>query len=427
MNLKSIGRTACGFSLDMLALPLHLLLGALSLVVKRDPALWVIGSWRGVRFADNGKWFLLQAVSLHGIRPVLLTRNREVFAHLRALDLPVAMANSLRGWWIALRAGVYAFDSSPTDASWWAIHGAYWVQMWHGIPLKRIERDIDVPGHPMVRFCRWASGEAGWLCKLAFMLRAPWFVRGYDMVCSTSPALAAIFSSAFGVPESAVRVLGYPRNDAILNAALDLHDDPAIEQVAALHAQGKKIVLYVPTFREDGGEHRNQSWDEARQQAIDQSMRALDAIFLVKLHPAVQQGWSQNPELKNLRVLPSALDLYSLLRHVDVLVTDYSSIYFDFLLLDRPIVFYCYDLDKYIGSRGLYFDYEQATPGPRPRTFEGLVQAMEQALRGEDVCQQQRRSMIEQMHVWKDAASARRLVDAVQAMQRRNGCADASE
>jgi CDP-glycerol glycerophosphotransferase (TagB/SpsB family) len=177
------------------------------------------------------------------------------------------------------------------------------------------------------------------------------------------------------------------------------------------------VVLYVPTFRESSGEHTNDAWSDEQQQAIDQLAARCNALFLVKLHPSVQQAWKPCLEVENLRVLPSTLDLYGLIRHVDILATDYSSIYFDYLLLDRPLLFYCYDLEEYIGARGLYFDFEATAPGARSRDFSGFLTDLEAALRGEDPFREQRRALRRRMHTWTDAGSARRLVEAVRRMQ----------
>jgi hypothetical protein len=83
LQISSFGTKAAKLARSAITLPLHLALGLLSMVVPRDPSLWVIGSWCGTRFADNGKWLFLQLAPNASIRPVLLTRSRTVLADLR--------------------------------------------------------------------------------------------------------------------------------------------------------------------------------------------------------------------------------------------------------------------------------------------------------------------------------------------------------
>jgi CDP-glycerol glycerophosphotransferase (TagB/SpsB family) len=89
-------------------------------------------------------------------------------------------------------------------------------------------------------------------------------------------------------------------------------------------------------------------------------------VLYCKLHPNDRAGLPDISALSAIRILPSTVDPYPLLRHTHALISDYSSIFFDYLLLDRPVVFYPYDLDAYrTRSRGLYDDYDAVTPGPK--------------------------------------------------------------
>ena len=104
-------------------------------------------------------------------------------------------------------------------------------------------------------------------------------------------------------------------------------------------------------------------------ESLDQALEANRGVLYCKLHPGDRAGLPDLSQLSCIRILPSNADPYPLLRHTHALISDYSSIFFDYLLLDRPLVFYPYDLEAYrTRSRGLYDDYHHVTPGPKAST-----------------------------------------------------------
>lgn len=366
-----------------------LALALVSLAIPRSRELWVIGSWSGGRFADNGKWFFLELSRDQTLRAIFCTRNPQLYSQLRAQGHAVALSNTIRGIWSALRAGVYVYDRYPNDVNFWAIRGAVWVQLWHGIPLKRIERDIQDPQHTALRTLR--ELDAGRIrSRLRALLFDPWLLKKEQFACCTSDMLVPVFAGAFGLPVDRVRVTGYPRNDVIWQSNGHVAELGSADSNDIFHAAttaGKQVLLYVPTFRDvtdSDGTHSvfEQTWTPEQQVQLDRLLRSLNAVMFVKLHPNLRSSWKFLDTADSIQALPSALDLYPVLNKVDVLITDYSSIYFDYLLLERPVIFYCYDLDEYESSRGFYFDYSRVTPGPKVRTFSELLEAIESTVQG---------------------------------------------
>jgi CDP-glycerol glycerophosphotransferase (TagB/SpsB family) len=395
-----------------------------SLLIPRDRRLWLIGSWQGHRFADNGKWFYLYCAKQPGIRAVFSTKNPAVYDMLRRRGLPVVKSQSMKGIWTALRAGAYVYDASPHDAMFWAIRGAFWVQMWHGVPLKRLERDIEDSEHPTVRaYKKLDRRNPIYIAKT--LMRDPWLLRKYDLACCTSATVLPILARAFGIPESRMKITGYPRNDAMFmsSALLDASEpDPWGKDLTGdIHSAlstGRRIILYMPTYREQTSARDSISasfvfentWSNDEQLKIDETLNRYNATLFVKLHPHVKANWKLSQSVTNLFFLPSELDVYSVLNKVDLLITDYSSIFFDYLLLEKPIIFYSYDLDHYRGSRGLYFDYESVTPGLKVRTIEELIAAIRLNLCRESHNREDLRSVKETFHRFHDGSSSQRLV-----------------
>ncbi|UCG58730.1 MAG: CDP-glycerol glycerophosphotransferase family protein, partial [Phycisphaerales bacterium] len=168
---------------------------------------------------------------------------------------------------------------------------------------------------------------------------------------------------------------GYPRNDILFNgeannlASLGT-DNEAICRINQLKADGHKLVLYAPTFRDTTGD------------AISDGALDLDELsefgqkhriaFVFKFHYNGETACGLR-QYDNIIWYNNSSDIYPLLRLFDTLVTDYSSIYMDYLLLDRPMIFFPYDYDKYTrDDRGLLFEYDWMTPGPKCRSQSEL-------------------------------------------------------
>jgi len=344
-----------------------------SVVVPRSKRIWAFGSWYGGRFADNPKYFFLHCASRErdAVQAVWLSMSSTVVRRIRALGFPAYHRLSPMGLWYALRAGVYIFDCRVMDVSSVASSGAVKVNLWHGVPLKMIERDIPQASNALAQ-----ANHGSPLVKAANKVLRPQLSERYDYILGTSPATCDRFARAFGVARSQVLDGGYPRTDVLLSGDgasrfTMPEEDRVIEQCRAYARDGVRVMLYMPTFRD---------WRNDANRVIPIDWKALDALLqrhggalFCKLHPNDQARLPDLAGLSRVHLIPSTVDPYPILRHTDALISDYSSIFFDYLLLDRPLVFYPYDLDDYrTYSRALYDDYETVTPGPKAHDTAGL-------------------------------------------------------
>ena len=347
--------------------------------VPRRREVWLFGSWYGTRFAGSPRALFLYCLR-H--RPDLsvawITRRRSLVQELRRLGLPVYHRFSLRGLWLSVRAGVYLFDCRSSDVNYVTSAGAVNVNLWHGIPLKRIEHDIADPSHPFQR-----SHIGSWWMRALQRLSHPTNGERYDLLCAASPFVARRLAQAFRIPVSRVLVAEAPCNDALV-AGPEAYE-PLREAEAALVGQlhqsrqaGRRLIAYLPTFRDRSPETPEVALDLT---ALEAMLGRYDAILWCKLHGEDRRRFAGATGAERVRVLPTDTDASLLLHFMDVLITDYSSVYFDFLLLDRPIVFFAYDLAEYQrSSRSLYDPYERVTPGPIVRTTTALMEALEEVL-----------------------------------------------
>ncbi len=368
--------------------------------VRRDPRLWVFGSQIGRAFRDNAKWFFLACASDPRVHAVWLSKSPAVVREVRSHGLEAHLLASPRGLWCALRAGTYLFDETPAALNVWLSRGTRMVNLWHGIPLKKIEADVP----PTSRFYRRFSPRS--LRGVLQRIFQPYDTVQLDHIVATSDRIGQILAGAFRTDPSRILVTGYPRNDSLFigDAAAD----------AALLPGGRRysrVLGYFPTFRESAPTIRA-GW---RWRALDDALRARDALLVIKLHPQDTQG-IDTTGMENLRVVRQGTDPYPMLPRLDALITDYSSIYFDYLLLDRPVLFFPYDLEHYEkDERGFYFEYDQVTPGPTARTFDDLVRRICELLDDYDgqrrAWRPERDRVAQLCHAFRDGDSARRLID----------------
>lgn len=355
----------------MLLYPVYFLSG----LVPRRADLWVFGSWGGYRFADNAAAFFLYCAEELGdsIDLVWISRRSHIVSALRTRGYRAHWIWSPRGILYCLRARVYLFDCFSKDINFWLSRNALKVNLWSGVPLKTFERDINTPGS---RYYSLFHGPrpVRWLLRMAM----PWHVERLSQLICTAPVTQKIICSAFDVPESKVAITGYPRNDLFFRktAAAAQVTQSLPEAFAQALEQNKRILLYLPTFRDSGKPYFNFDW--ARLNAL---LAEHDAILFYKFHPVDRSKFDEH--YPNIAELPSAIDVYQILGDTDALISDYSSIIFDYLLLNKPIIYYIPDLDDFLSSsRELNFDFKEISVGPLCYTFEDLLEAIPLALAG---------------------------------------------
>ncbi len=340
----------------------------LSFLMPRDKKIWLFGSTFGKRFADNPRYFYLY-ISQHknelGIRPIWISHDKKIVEFLKNNGYEAYSYHSAKGIWYALRGKVYLFDNYSKDINFWQSGGAVKINMWHGIPLKKIQHDniFDKFRHPknllekIKNFPRNISDE-----------------KPGHYVLTTSDKLISTFSSAFKTGN--VIAAGYPRNDILIsdeikNIYTNIEKDDLAYISQQVEKKGlKKMIFYMPTFRSSETEFfKNFDIED-----FNEFLKENRMLFCIKLHPKSKlRKKFDRLSGKNILIIDADADPYVFLKCTDVLITDYSSVYFDFLLTEKPIIFFDYDLEEYLhDSREMYFDYESVTPGDKVEDYDGL-------------------------------------------------------
>jgi len=222
-----------------------------------------------------------------------------------------------------------------------------YIQTWHGTPLKKMLFDLEeIHGR-----------DAGYVDRVTRS------IQQWSVLLSPSSYATAIFKSAFQY-EGTILESGYPRNDLFFADATKKVDD--------LRAQlnispDKKVILYAPTFRDHHALGNGKFFFDYPFE-FSRVAEALgdDYVFLIRTHVLVTKKPKIPSEYReqflDVTNYPDIQELYLL---TDLLITDYSSVFFDFANLNRPVLFYAYDLELYRDTlRGFYLDYQKDLPGP---------------------------------------------------------------
>ncbi len=201
------------------------------------------------------------------------------------------------------------------------------------------------------------------------------FVKVYNnfhKIVVGSDALATIYMNAFNLSSDQMLSTGIPRTDLFFNK---IRKKQIINKLLNENQSlgKKKVILYAPTFRDEEIEHFNFNLN------IEEIYKELhqDYIVLIKLHPAVKDKINYTKEYNNFifdySLYPNINELFLV---TDILVTDYSSIPFEFCLLNKPMIFYPYDLEQYQNQRGIIEDYHSTVPGPVIYSTQELIEVI---------------------------------------------------
>ena len=201
--------------------------------------------------------------------------------------------------------------------------------------------------------------------KLAWRKEA----QNWDYLLCSSEEVREIYSNAFGVSEDIIYPIGIPRNDCFYDKEKILELKKYINSQIGNNL-GKKIVLYAPTFRDNREFKLMFDFDKLYKELGD------EYVILLKLHPNIMDDAINIDEKYSNFVFNFSHygEMQELLLAADLLITDYSSVIFDFALTGNPIILYSYDLDEYKNEiRGFYYEYESFVPGPIVKTENQLI------------------------------------------------------
>lgn len=367
-------------------------------------------------FADNTKYAYLAFLDYakkNGIECSYMTYDERQYQQLTAANIPclptkpstwsAKEANLLLRTKVLVLSNVFYPVEGEDYLQYALTRGAKVVQLWHGIPIKRTGfEDLRAPGLYMPRNAE-VLGASG----------------PFDVLVAGSKATKEDWARCFSFKEYAP--IGYARMDALFREPTEKDlinvDVATLNAAIAAKQNGRPFILYVPTFRDrnPGAWFGKSSIDVFAKHCIDKGYE-----FYVNLHPFEQE---LNERLKTLyphiKCIARSTDIYPLLRHVDIAITDYSSTVLDFLPMDKPIVFFTPDHNEYTSeSRGLVNNYEEYMTGERVADAASLIKAVDAAVDysknpSADIYAAKRNALRQKLFDYNDGLASNRLAELI--------------
>ncbi len=356
------------------------------------------------RFDKNQITFLFHGYSGSNILPVL-EKLQEEKCHefkLNVIDVPDKPLKGLKErlkfkWnlykWIAKSKIVITTQGASKLRKRTLI-----VELWHGFPTKK----------------------SGLMCIKSTYDNIP------DIYCSYSDFGSILRNACLGIPGYRYYVTGAPRNDYLFNS----NGIEELERIIPIAINHNNIIIYAPTWQNrfynfSGSEFSLQDlfgFNEFNHESFLDFLEKNKIYFLIKLHPKVEMILSSFKfnKFERIKFLSSTLlrdkktDFYKTLNAANILITDYSSIYFDWLLLNKPVIFVPTNIEEYWQERGWLLEpYDIWTAGPKCFNQLSLEAEIEKCIEDKDYYKKERQWVLEIVHHYKDGNSTDRVKELI--------------
>ncbi|WP_024614077.1 CDP-glycerol glycerophosphotransferase family protein [Clostridium sp. Ade.TY] len=196
--------------------------------------------------------------------------------------------------------------------------------------------------------------------------------RNYTKVIVSSNNISKYYAEAFGISENKIVSTGVPRTDIFFD---ENYKKDIMDKLYSKYSmiKNKKVILFAPTFRGNGQSSATYDFRRLNIKKLYDELKD-NYILILKFHPFIKNNFKISNEYKDFVLdLSKEREINDLLFITDILITDYSSVCFEYSLLERPMIFFAYDLENYIESRDFYYPYEKFIPGPIARNTDEIL------------------------------------------------------
>lgn len=378
----------------------HLFKGIFSTlsIFPKDKKLIMFESFNGRQCSDNPRAIYEYLHTHYPEYKMVWSADRRFLNQFRDKDIEYIPRLSWK-WFLYMARAKYWVTNSRMPLWFRKSKETVYLQTWHGTPLKKLGVDIEDVKMP--------DGNTEEYKKNFVYEASKW-----DYLISPNHYSSKIFKRAFGFEGNMIES-GYPRNDFLIQN----NNEETVQRLKqkANIPQDKKVILYAPTWRD------NDFYDKGRykfnlQLDLEHMRKSLgdEYVVLLRLHYLV----SENLNLSNYEGFVHDFSNYEDIRDLyllsDILITDYSSVFFDFSILEKPILFYTYDLEEYRDElRGFYFDFETRAPGPLLQTTEEIIHHIQHIEDVDSAYRTIRKEFKQQFSSLEDGNATARVVDEV--------------
>lgn len=368
----------------------NLLLYWISKFIPKDEKIWIFGAWFGDKYGDNSKYLFEYVTNNYPeIKAIWLTKGKSTLEIIQKKGYKVYKTHSFKGYYYSIKASISFVSTSFNDINHYVFTGIY-INLWHGIPLKKIVYDDKLTN----------SIDYNSLQKKFSRMLFPFIYlpEDFNYIIASSKDETKNLATAFKKNIKDILITGLPRND-----------------VFDQNKRSMKKVIYMPTHRNEGElDIATMFLDDL--DTINKNFISLNLELYIKLH----YYHMKNIDLQNysnifiIKDEDIEQDIYSVINDFDLLITDYSSIYFDFLLTDRPIIFTPFDYEEYLSKdRELYYNYDEVTPGPKCKNWNEVLEWIENFKKDSTLYAKERKIVKDRFHKYQDGKSCERVYNEI--------------
>jgi CDP-glycerol glycerophosphotransferase len=372
------------YSRHLLNLPLYYLM----FIMPPKKNLWIFGSWFGEKYFDNPK-FLFEYVKQvnNDIQVVWITKNKSI-----CNKVDIVYKYSFKGLYFSFFGEIYIVSHSTLVDVFPFVNNKVKkvIQLWHGIPIKKIGYDDKL--HMYNSFKNNIQ-----------LIIFPFLQDKFSLVIASSKSDQINMASAFNIDVSHVKITGYPRNDIFARK---------------LKTQERRYkILYGPTLRNNINSEINLFDDFGFDKEKIINFLEGNKIYLdIKMHPAnqIDRKFKDSIQSKYINFLESKSEINDILKDYSLVISDYSGLYVDFLLTNKPIIFAPFDYEKYIAKdRELYYDYNQVTPGPKCKDWNEVIEWIAKFKNDSTLYKSERTKIRNRFHKYQDSRNCERVYNEI--------------
>ncbi len=361
---------------------------------KIDEKLIVLGAYGGQAFIGNTK-YLFKFLNEHTKYKIIwVTKAKYLYDKLNREGYNALYTYSLKTIRV-LRKAKFVFlthgfeDVLPIDFSPKTIV----ILTWHGTPIKK----INIDDRRLLMIKKWG---------IRFRLKLQ-FHQYIDYLISITGGdyERKVLCNAFRIPMKKLIILGYPRNDILFRRDLDFV--MKIREFYKIPNKIEKILIYVPTFRQD--RKFNFPLSNVDLKRLNNLLYKKNYLFLIKAH--LYERKINFSGYKNIRLVKKDSDVQELLLISDLLITDYSSVIFDYLLKIKPILLFAYDYKDYLKKVGMYYNLQKIAPGPILYNADELINAIQNIEKVDVEYKEKRKEIRDKFNKYLDGKSTERILN----------------
>ena len=375
----------------------QVLFGLVSLLPKKKDLI-IFESFLGKQYSDSPRAIYEYLMAHNKDFDMIWSVNKHSVKKFKQYGVPHLRRLSFR-WFLTVPRASYWVSNSRFPSWMRKGKGTTYLQTWHGTPLKKLGIDINEVKMYQINTKQY---------RQSFIQEA----EKWDYLISPNSYSTEIFKRAFGFNGEMIES-GYPRNDQLF-----IRNKPEVirelKQKMDIPSD-KKVILYAPTWRDNqhlptGGYRLELELDLERMQAElgDKYVVLLRLHYLIseRIDISKYEGFAYN--------MSNYDDIGDLYLISDMLITDYSSVFFDYAILNRPILFYVYDIEDYREDiRGFYFELENEAPGPLLLSTDAVIETIFEIDKGVYKVDEKYARFQSRFTKWEDGKATSRVVKKV--------------